>query len=181
MNRGAQPTVTEDEHVVAELYRLGVRHLARFDTQTAPAAIAPAQLMAALAAHPQARLQGALILLFLRRPDYQQYIFAALEGLDPYGARSLKLFYQAAVYLQRELNPILQSNLERCPMLADLFSAEQGLPPATTVQPGPLTAQPALEVVGEQHRQHSGRGYNWAGSYRQHIPLFLKHLETRDP
>lgn len=176
MDTHSEPAITSEELLVAELHRLGVRHLARLATAAANDPLPPAHVLAALAAHPQARLQGALILLFLRQPPYAQALPAALAQLDPCAAVSLKLYYQAAVYLQRELAARLRSRPECRQTLPDLFSAELGLPAAHTIAPGDRTAQAALAALGQQHARHSGWRYNWAGSYRQHVAFLLKHL-----
>ena len=176
MSRVSQPTLEADEHLVAELHRLGISHLARLKIDPEHKPMPPAALIAALAGHSAARIQGALIPLYLRRPDLQPYLVQALERLDRPAAFNLQLYYQAAVYLQRELAPVLVSKLDRYSVLPDLFSAALGLPTADTIPAGHLTAQPALNALGEQHQRHSDRHYNWAGSYRQHIPWLIKHL-----
>ena len=93
-----------DECLVAELYRLGIRHLARFTAVTAQPMPAD-ELLAALARHPQARLNSSLILLFLRHPEMSASVPAALSQLNEPDALTLKFYYQAASYLQRELLP----------------------------------------------------------------------------
>jgi hypothetical protein len=57
-----------DEALVAELHRLGVRHLVRRWPTLIYPPLPATELIAGLAGHRQARLRGALILLFLRRP-----------------------------------------------------------------------------------------------------------------
>ncbi len=172
----SQPIVEDDERLVIELHRLGIGHLARLKTSPEHSPIPPERLIAALAAHSEARLNGALVLLFLRQPAYHQYLPEVMELLNAQDAITLRLYYQAAVYLQRELAPGLGERLAQYSTLPDLFSKTQGLPPADTIAPGHLTAQPALNVLGEQHQRHSGRRYNWSGSYRQHIGWLFKHL-----
>jgi hypothetical protein len=179
MNHLAVPTLDEDENLVAELHRLNVRHLARFAVNLDCRPLSPVNLIAALATHPDARLQAALILLFLRRPDYQRYLSRALEQLNPADQLTLKLYYQAAVYLQRELTADLACQAQCNQVLTDNFSMKLSLLSADTIRPGLLTAQAALDALGARHQQHSGWQFNWAGSYRQNIPLFLKHLGTR--
>ena len=180
MNSLAVPTLADDESLVTELHRLHVTHLARFAITPDITPLAPVNLIIGLAAHPDARFQASLILLFLRHPDFQPYLHDSLEQLDPAGGLTLKLYYQAAVYLQRELTTDLAFQPQCREVLTDCFSAELGLPLANTIRPGLLTAQPALDALGAQHQLHSGWHFNWAGSYRQHIPLFLKHLGTYD-
>ena len=180
MNSLAVPTLADDESLVAELHRLHVTHLARITITPDITPLAPVNLITGLAVHPDARFQTSLILLFLRHPDFQLYLRDSLEQLDPAGTLTLKLYYQAAVYLQRELMTDLAFQLECRAVLTDYFSTGLGLPLANTIRPGPRTAQPALDALGAQHQLHSGWHFNWAGSYRQHIPLFLKHLGTHD-
>ncbi len=178
MRLEAISTETYDESLVDALYRLEIRHLARLSIAPNAPKISPAMLVAALAAHPDVRFQSALILVFLRRPDYQQHLAEAFEQLEPSDYLTLKLYYQAAVYLQRELAASLAAQPECRERLIDQFSHELLLWPAKRVPPGRLTAQPALEALGTLHQQHSGWQLNWAGFYRQQIPLFLKHLGT---
>ncbi len=163
---------THDEQLVAQLYRLGVCHLARLSVDVPTVNLPPIELLTALAAHPQSRLRSALIPLFLRWPDYGDHIRLAIQQLDEPAANTLRLYYQAAVYLQQELDPELRACLKDWKPLSDLFSLELGLPPASTVSP-----KVALETLGQAHRRLTGWAYNWADSYRQDIPLFLKQLK----
>ena len=179
MNFETISAVARDEILVAELYRLDIRHLARLTVGLELAPVSPVDLISALATHSDARFQATLILLFLRHPDFRQYLTQSLEQLDTADALTLKLYYQAAVYLQRELATSLASQPQCREVLSDYFSAELGLPSASLIRPSPLSAQPALEALGKLHQRHSGWQFNWAGSYRQQIPLFLKHLGTR--
>jgi hypothetical protein len=59
--------------------------------------------------------------------------------------------------------------------LPDLFSFQLGLPAPET-----LGVDEALRALGEAHRRLSGLNLNWAGSYRQHVALFLRQLGGLD-
>jgi hypothetical protein len=120
---------SEDEILVAELYRLEVGHLSRLAPIQPTGSMPPAELLAALAVHAQARFQASLIVVFLRHPEFSAALPLALEHLSPLAADTLKLYYQAAVYPQRELGPDLQSRSQNWTPLPDLFSLELGLPP----------------------------------------------------
>ena len=174
-------TAQSDEQLVAELHRLGVRHLIRYSDGRMDDGLPPAELMAALAHHPQARFRATLILLFLRHPEFGAGVRRAADRLDQAAALTLKLYYQAAVYLQRELEPELKPQLKNWQRLPDLFSQAYRLPPADTIRPGPQASAPALAALGELHERLSGWAYNWAGSYRHDIPRFLKHLKGDAP
>ncbi len=164
--------IDQDEALVAELHRLGVRHLARLTPIEYPDPLTPGTLIAGLAASEDARLQAALILLFLQYPTYSRYLSTTLSQLSDPSANALKLYYQAAVYLQTELAPVLRMGVEDWQTLPDYFSVELDLLPV-----GALSLNDALKALGERHHQLSGWACNWSGSYQQNIPRFLKHLQ----
>ncbi len=166
-----------DEALVAELYRLGVQHLARFTATPAPC-LAPVELLTTLAQHPQARLRAALVLLFLRQPELSHALQPALAQLAAPAALTLKLYYQAAAYLQRELAASLQAAVKPWFWLPDYFSTELNAPPLDSVKAEPSGSAAALQALGEIHQRLSGQAYNWAGTYRQNIPLFLRQLKS---
>lgn len=83
----------------------------------------------------------------------------------------LKLYYQAAVYLQRELESQLRPYIENWEPLPDLFSRELDLP-----VPNAARATDGLSALAALHRVHSDLDADWAGSYRHYIPLALKLL-----
>lgn len=168
----------QDEALVGELYRLEIRHLSRLATYPPAGSIPPEKLLAALAAHPQARFQASLILVFLRHPELSAALPAALEHLETPAINTLKLYYQAAAYLQRELELELRGRLENWQLLPDLFSAQLGLPSAASIRPEPRGSQDALRALGEAHRQLSGWAFNWTESYRHYVPFFLRHLPS---
>lgn len=167
-----KPAAINDEQLVAELHRLGVDHLTRFQTDTPPASISPVELLATLAGHPEARLRGALILLFLRQSDFSSAVTEAIKIVLPEVANNLMLYYQASVYIQNEIKGDLTAYIADWHPLPDLFSKALKLPMPDTVMTSVGLAQ-----LGKLHQQLTGWAYNWSGSYRQNIPLFLKHIK----
>ena len=165
-------SLERDEQLVAQLHRLGVEHLVRLQPDLPCAPLSPVHLITALAAHPQARFRSSLILLFLRRPSFSRFISETLTRLNLSAAANLRLYYQAAVYLRAGLETDLRQHSDDLLPLPDLFSAELGLP-----APGSVPVNDALVALGDLHRRLSGRGYNWAGSYRQHITLYLRQVK----
>ncbi len=75
-------SLARDEQLVAQLHRLGVEHLARLQPDLPCAPLSPVHLITELAAHSQARFRSSLILLFLRRPSFSQFIPETLTQLD---------------------------------------------------------------------------------------------------
>ena len=151
-----------------------MRHLTRLQPEAAFPPVPPEALIAGLASHRQARFRGALILLFLRRPALSGAARAALGTLSGAAADTLRLYYQAAAYLRPEVEAELRRYSDDVAPLPDLFSAELGLP-----APGSVPAEAALTALGEKHAQATDKALNWAGSYRQHLPLFLRQLRRR--
>ncbi len=157
-----------DEKLVAELYRLGIKHLARLEI-VEPPNITPAELIKGLAMSEDARVQAALILLFLRQPAFSKYMGEAIKQLPEESANTVKLYYQAAFYLQAEIEPVIKEILPAWHSLPDLFSDYLKLPAYSSIDE-------ALRNLGEKHRELSGWAYNWSGSYRQNIARFIKQL-----
>jgi hypothetical protein len=162
----------QEEALVMELHRRGVCHLARLQTDKTYSPLAPVDLIMSLARHPAARLHSALILLFLRNPNLSACVPQALSRLDGSSTDHLRLYYQAAVYLQRELEAQLRPYIKDWLFLPDLFSTKLGLPAVDQIP-----SSEALQALGKVHQRLSGWAINWAGSYRQHIPLFLRQLQ----
>lgn len=162
---------SRDERIVQQLHRYGVRHLTLFGDSLPDRPLSANQLLCDLAGHQQERLRSSLILLFLRRPALHRHIDAALGQLSSPEAMQLKLYYQAAVYLQRELESQLRPYIENWEPLPDLFSRELDLP-----VPNAARATDGLSALAALHRVHSDLDADWAGSYRHYIPLALKLL-----
>jgi hypothetical protein len=157
-----------DEMLVAELYRLGIRHLARLEI-VEPPNITPTELIKGLAMSVDARVQASLILLFLRQSTFSKYTSEAIKQLPEESANTVKLYYQAAFYLQAEIEPVIKEILPAWQRLPDLFSDNLNLSVYSSIDE-------ALCNLGEKHRELSGWAYNWSGSYRQNIARFIKQL-----
>ena len=170
----SEPTMDRDELLIAELYRLGITHLWYSPGQSSES-LSPSELIAGLAESSSARLNSSLILLFLRHPELSDAVPDALAKVSQTAADTLKLYYQAATYLQREMQPQLHGLLGDQNDLQDLFSQELNTPPVETLPVG-ASCQAALDSLGEIHKQRSGWNCSWGRSYRQHIALFFRLL-----
>jgi hypothetical protein len=149
---------TEDS-IVAELEQLDIRYLSRQGSDAGARVRAPAMLLADLMRQPSARVREAVIAVLLAHPAYAQAIPAALAQLSPSEQLALRLFYSAAVLLQRQYADMLRPYVaERWQWLPDLFSQELGV--ATQGTP-----QERLSRLGATHRAHTRSAINWAGTY----------------
>src|SRR5438045_7934381 len=98
-SRGGGDMVAGDRLVV-ELERLGLRYLSRDPLPEPIAPLAPAELIYNLASSPEARLQVALVPLFLWRPDYAAGALTAADRLSSRARVMLQCCYSAAAALQ---------------------------------------------------------------------------------
>jgi hypothetical protein len=157
--------VPTDDQLVAELRRLGIRHL-RCRVIAEDAELASATLVVGLARSSDARLRAALLPLFLWRPDLADPVKEAARQLDGRSLATLQCFYSAAVVLQEfhseRLDQLGGSRL----MLSDLFSASLDLP-ATDNDTERLAA------IGDRHARLTGDEVNWVGTYLHVVDDFL--------
>lgn len=159
-----------EEELVAELEQLGVRYLSRQHHIEELEARPRHKLLADLVRQPSSRVRTALIALLLAHPEYAASIPTALQDLTPSAARTLKILYTAAVYLQRQYADKLQGFLgANWRWLPDLFSDELGVSGDT-----PPTR---LQSLGQIHARWSGTHLNWAGTYENAVRLLLRRWE----
>lgn len=159
-----------EERLVAELEQLGVRYLSRQTNRKARRVRAPHHLLADLVQQPSSRVRAALIALLLARPSYGEHAPAALKQLPPEQAQTLKLFYTAAVLLQRQYAVPLQTFLGKdYHWLTDFFSAEFNLPA--------VTPKEQIKALAKLHQQRTGVTLNWAGTYENAARHLLRRWE----
>ncbi len=159
-----------DDQLVADLARLGVLFLSTRATQESTPPLAPATLLAGLAASADARVRLALIPLLLARPDYAAFLPDALPGLSAAAQVVLRCYATAAAILQARYATRLHALFGAQPYLHDWFSTELGIS---------LRGSPdeQLATLAVRHRQLSGRSLNWAGTYRHGADSFLRFME----
>jgi hypothetical protein len=164
------PPIAKEEILVAELEQLGVRYLSRLSAEKVHRVRPPSELLADLIQQPSSRVRVALIALLLARPSYGKFVPVTLEQLTLDQAQTLKLFYTAAVVLQRQYAAPLRSFLgSDWHWLIDYFSAEFELPEA-----GP---KEQLKVLAKLHQQITGVSLNWAGTYESAARHLLHRWE----
>jgi hypothetical protein len=162
-----------EEQIVAELALLGVRYLSQNTTIHVDSSRPADQLLADLIRQPSSRVRTAMIALLLEHPEYAPSVPKALMRLRGTERMLFKLFYTAAVILQKEYSSMLEEfhGRELC-WLPDRYSQELGLPPE-------LPPEERLKFLGDRHSQLTGSKANWLGTYKnvaQHL-FHQKELE----
>jgi hypothetical protein len=132
--------------------------------------LSPPELLAGLAQHPEARIRLALIPLLLHQPHFAADVAPVAARLSQPARRTLKLFYTAAMLLQRLHAARLQTLLGPHQPLPDLFSAELGLPATDNIQV-------QLKYLAARHQALTGLDANWLGTYTHAAARFLTRLE----
>lgn len=170
INEVAISKAISETALIAELAARGLEYIA--DTANMAAFVEPvptAALIAGLAQSEDARLHMALIALFLYQPESATAVPAAVALLDENNQTNLKLFYTAAVVLQRIHAGELRQYLSHWQPLPDYFSVSLDLP---------LTAAPQMQLkqLGRRHQELSGIAANWAGSYQYAADRLLARL-----
>jgi hypothetical protein len=162
-----------EECIVAELELLGIRYLSRRTSDRAEHVRPPDVLLADLVRQPSARVRAAVIAVLLAHPEYAAGVPAALEQLRPAEQRTLRLFYTAAVLLQREYAERLRPFVAQR-WLPDWFVADLDLPDVAS-------PRERLSALGQRHRQQTQADVNWVGTYENVVRCLLRSwkLEVR--
>lgn len=158
------------DRLVAELERLGLRYLSRGAVPEPVAPLAHEVLIAGLASSPEARLQVALVPLFLWRPEYAAAALNVADQLCGQARVMLQCCYSAAAALQpRYVRRLKELGCLNAP-LPDIFAAALDLPPM--VDPASR-----LAAVAARHAQMSGEAINWLGTYEHAAKTFMRFAE----
>lgn len=169
MSRYRKATSTQ---LVNALHALGVDFIMGGSKEGTAAPQSPAQMMAALADHDEARLRLSLIPLFLEHPEFSKHAQEAAKNLPEKARLYLKCYYSASVWLQKIHHTKLLALMGKKATLPDLFSLELGAP----VTENPETN---LHLLAEQHQKLSGEKVNWLGTYKHAAQVFIKGLELK--
>ena len=162
--------LTADE-LVGALDTLDVHFLTGGEASPRARRLPPADLLAQLAAQPDARMRLAIIPLLLRRPEFAATAPVAAELITGQTRWTLKLYYTAAVLLQRCYRDSLARLLGPQQPLHDLFGAELGVLPLA------VDPREGLRRLGERHTALTGLTINWAGTYDHAAQRLIKRLE----
>ncbi|MFN4293817.1 MAG: hypothetical protein ACK4JD_06780 [Thermoflexales bacterium] len=169
------------EELVAALHARGLCYLAptpRGDERP----LDDDELLAGLAASPDARLRFALAALLLAHPALAERAAALIQGqapvaLDDAARAEMRKQYLAAMYLQRMWRTRLRMHFGEAPLIPERFAREMGLPPADA-----MFGELGLRALTERS------AYNDWSSYEQVVDLLCEqpcavpdaHLLTLD-
>lgn len=150
--------VTEEEKLVAELELLDIHYLSRQTTYRADRVRPPEELLADLVQQPSARVRASVIAVLLAHPEFAAAVPQAMRAVSPARQTTLRLFYLAAMLLQRVFAEHLKARLgERWQWLPELFSDELNLIGDTPRE--------KLIRLGREHQRLTRTVANWAGTY----------------
>lgn len=127
--------------------------------------------LAALAQHTAPRVREALIPLFLRHPEYAQYVPEIVSRLPVPAATTLMHMYTASVYLQRLWRGKLGIYLGEFPILPDYYGQSQWNLPAPDVHCG----EAGLRALATHFKGETG--YNWLSLYESAVNLLFNILQ----
>lgn len=164
------PVVDEDQ-LVAELHQLGITYLSYRPTTLPKSPRSPKQLLADTIMQPSSRVRTAVIALFVLHPGCAKYLPNALTLVNESQRQLLKLFYTAAVHLQRlyqsDLSAIVGPELVWLP---DMFGEEFGI--SST-----LSSEDAILQLGIKHKEMTHSLTNWSGTYKNVVHHLIRHKQ----
>ncbi|BCX02757.1 MAG: hypothetical protein KatS3mg053_0695 [Candidatus Roseilinea sp.] len=166
MDAVTHPPVSREE-LVAALHARGLCYLAP-TPHGDERPLGDDELIAGLAASPDARLRFALAALLLAHPALAERAAALIQGEAPISlsdaARAeMRKQYLAAMYLQRMWRTRLKMHFGETPLIQERFAKEMGLPPADA-----MFGELGLRALTERS------AYNDWSSYEQVVDLLCE-------
>lgn len=166
MDAVTHPPVSREE-LVAALHARGLCYLAP-TPHGDERPLSDDELIAGLAASPDARLRFALAALLLAHPTLAERAAALIQGEAPIAisdtARAeMRKQYLAAMYLQRMWRTRLKMHFGETPLIQERFTKEMGLPPADA-----MFGELGLRALTERS------AYNDWSSYEQVVELLCE-------
>ncbi len=160
-----------EDQIVAELALLGIRYLSQGIDIHAVGTRPVDQLLADLVQQPSSRVRTAVIALLLEHPEYAAFVPDSVLHLRKSNRLLLKLFYTAAVILQKKyVSTLKEFSGKEFTWLPDLYSKELRVP---------LNLQPeeSLKILSSRHSQLMGSKANWLGTYDNAARHLLRQKE----
>jgi len=182
---GQALAITDDDAAVYTLWRLGLRHLA--GAHDSERVLAPRDLLIALVTSRDERVEMALVPLFLHTPSMHAHVESAAQtlerrhGLEQH-ATQLRLYYQAAAYLQRELGMFAGEPLP------DLYARRFKGPDVRHVASNSATVDSGLRALARVNAALThdpniiGIPIDWRNTYRKQLEVYRFHAaKPEDP
>lgn len=171
METVSEQSIADEDQLVAELYQLGITYLSNRPITPPKSPRSPEQILAVTLKQPSSRVRTTVIALFLLHPGYTENIPTALGLLNENQRQLLKLFYTAAVHLQRlyesDLIAIVGSEFVWLP---DLFGEELEVSSI-------LSPQNAIQQLGIKHQEITHSLTNWSGTYKNVLHHLIRYKQ----
>jgi hypothetical protein len=171
MRRIIGQEISHEDQLVTELHQLGVTYLSNRVSEVSSPPRSPEQTLTDTIRQPSARVRTSVIALLLLHPSYAEAIPSSLDQLNEGHRLTLKIFYTAAVFLQRayhkELLPLLAKDWLWLP---DLFGQELGVSPD-------LSPQDGIQHLGIRHQELTHSFTNWAGTYINVVHHLIRYKQ----
>lgn len=164
-------SIADEDQFVAELHQLGITYLSNRLITLPKSPRSPENILADVIKQPSSRVRTAVIALFLLHPGYAEYVPTALGLLNENQRWILKLFYTAAVYLQRLYqNELIDTLGSKLMWLPDLFGRDLGI--SLTFSP-----QDAVQQLGIKHQEITHSLTNWSGTYKNVVHHMIRYKQ----
>jgi len=171
METVSRQSIVDEDQLVAELHQLGITYLSNRLITSPKSPRSPEYILAGTIKQPSSRVRTAVIALFLLHPDYAEYVPTALGFLNENQRQLLKIFYTAAVYLQRlDQNDLIAIISPELVWLPDLFGGELGISSA-------LSPQDAIQQLGIKHQEITHSLTNWSGTYKNVVHHLIRYKQ----
>ncbi len=164
------PVQINEEALIAKLSSLGLQFVIGKSKAFLLNDLTEVELIAGLVQQSDARLRMALIALFLYRPDLETAVPLTFPILTPNDQLLLKVYYTAAMLLQRIHENRLKQLIPSWHLLPHHFAKSLKLDRTDS----PIEQ---LRQLGYQHREISGVAANWVGTYQFAAQRLMTRLE----
>ncbi|MCX6053325.1 MAG: hypothetical protein NTZ74_00125 [Chloroflexi bacterium] len=166
------PSSLSSEYLITALRVLGVDFIMGQQLEKGSLYKKPVSLIAALAKSAEARLRLSLIPLFLKHPEFSEYVSSVSKKLGPIARITFQCYYTAAVWLQKQNHTQLDALIGPKPSLPDYFSRDLGLEITTDFEEN-------LRSLALRQQILSNTQVNWFGTYQHALRVWLKGLELQ--
>lgn len=171
MKTVSRQSIVDEDQLVAELQQRGITYLSNRPVAPLKTLRSPEHLLADTICQPSSRVRTAVIAVFLLHPGYAAIAPIVLGLLNEKQRQLFKLFYTAAVHLQRlyqsDLLSVVSSEIKWLP---DLFGEEFGI--SSTLSP-----DDAVQQLGIQHQKLTHSLSNWSGTYKNVVHHLIRYKQ----